>query len=155
MKRQFDIIVVAGWAIMAVVLGSNVGYLIGRRGGDHWAVHHGSRVGITPARLEAAQRVFDRYGAGAMIVARFFPVLRQLSSIIAGSMQMPWKKFVVYNTLGAVLWVATWTAGVYFPGSQIEMGLMQVHVAGWWLAGPLIAAVAWLIYHSMVKRNRS
>lgn len=103
MKGQFDIIIVAGWAIMAVVLGSNVGYLIGRRGGYHWAVHRGSRLGITPARVEAAQRFFDRYGAGAMIVARFFPVLRQLSSIIAGSMQMPWKKFVVYNTLGGVL----------------------------------------------------
>jgi membrane protein DedA with SNARE-associated domain len=155
MKGQFDIIVVAGWAIMAVVLGSNVGYLIGRRGGYHWAAHHGSRLGITPARLEAAQRFFDRYGAGAMIVARFFPVLRQLSSIIAGSMQMPWKKFVVYNTLGGVSWVATWTAGVYFLGSQIEMWLMQVHVAGWWLVGPLIAVMAWLIYHSMVKGTRS
>lgn len=86
-----------------MILGDNVVYLIGRRGGYHWAMRHGSRVGITRARLEAGQRFFDRFGPAAVIAARFFPVLRQCNGIFAGSMQMPWRKFVAYNTFGGIL----------------------------------------------------
>lgn len=149
MKGQLSLAAVAGWALSAVILGDNVGYLIGRRGGYHWAMRHGSRVGITPARLEAVQRFFDRFGPATVIVARFFPVLRQCNGIFAGSMQMPWRTFVAYNTFGGILWVGTWAGGVYFLGDWIERGLMQVHVAGWWLAGPLVAAIVWLIYRNL------
>ena len=112
-------------------------------------MRHGSRVGITPARLEAVQRFFDRFGPATVIVARFFPVLRQCNGIFAGSMQMPWRKFIAYNTFGGILWVSTWAGGIYFPGDWIERGLMQVHVAGWWLAGPLVAAIVWLVYRNL------
>ena len=143
---HLSIVAVAGWAIPAVILGDNVGYLIGRWGGHRWVMHHGSHIGITPARLETVQRFFDRFGPAIVIVARFFPVLRQLNGIFAGSMRMPWRKFVAYNALGGILWVGAWTSGVYFLGDRIERWFMQVHVVGWWLAGPLIAATAWLIY---------
>ena len=149
MKGQLSLAAVAGWALSAVILGDNVGYLIGRRGGYHWAMRHGSRVGITPARLEAVQRFFDRFGPATVIVARFFPVLRQCNGIFAGSMQMPWRKFIAYNTFGGILWVGTWAGGIYFLGDWIERGLMQVHVAGWWLAGPLVVAIVWLIYRNL------
>ncbi|KIO48587.1 DedA family protein [Nitrosospira sp. NpAV] len=147
-NEQLSIVAVAGWAITAVVLGDNVGYLIGRRKGHRWAIGHGSRIGITPARLEAVQRFFDRFGPATVIVARFFPVLRQLNGIFAGSMRMPWRKFVAYNTLGGILWVSAWTSGVYFLGDRIELWLMRIHIAGWWLAGPLIASMVWLIYRN-------
>ena len=149
MKGQLSIVAVVGWAISAVILGDNVGYLIGRREGHRWVTGHGSHVGITPARLETVRRFFDRFGPATVIVARFFPVLRQLNGIFAGSMQMPWSTFVAYNAFGGILWVGTWTTCVYFLGDGIERWLMQAHVAGWWLAGPLIATMVWLIYRNL------
>ena len=96
---QLGIAAVAGWAIAAVILGDNVGYLIGRWGRQHWTIRHGRPIGIIPARLEAMQGFFDRFGPSALMVARFFPVLRQLNGICAGAREchgesllstMPW-----------------------------------------------------------------
>ena len=122
---QLGIAAMAGWAIAAVILGDNVGYLIGRWGRQHWTIRHGRPIGIIPARLEAMQGFFDRFGPAAVMVARFFPVLRQLNGICAGSTRMPWRKFAVYNALGGMLWVGAWTSSIYLLGDRIERCLMQ------------------------------
>ncbi len=142
------LVVLTAWA--AAVLGDNVGYAIGRFGGRRLVVRHGARVGISAARLEKTERFFAHYGPEVVIVARFFPVLRQLNGIVAGSAGMSWKRFAVYNTLGGLLWVSAWSAGVYYFGHQIEVWLLRVHTAELWLAGALAptllaAAVYWVI----------
>ena len=111
-RGQMHIAWGAAVAGVAAVLGDNVGYGIGRWGGQRLLVRHGARVGITPERYARAERFFARFGPEIVIVARFIPVLRQLNGVVAGGVQMPWKRFLLYNMLGAALWVGTWTAAV-------------------------------------------
>lgn len=107
-------ILLSAW--LAAVLGDNTGYLIGRWGGRH-LLH---TVGVKPEHLAKAERFFKRYGGGIVIIARFFPVLRQLNGVVAGSMQMPWWRFLSFNMLGAALWVGFWGGGVYWLGGHFE-----------------------------------
>lgn len=148
------LVVVTAWS--AAVLGDNVGYAIGRFGGRKLVVRHGARVGISAERLDKTERFFADYGPEVVIVARFFPVLRQLNGIVAGSVSMGWKRFVVYNALGALLWVGAWCSGVYYFGHQIEAWVLRIHTAGLWLAGALVLTLLITVaYWAFSKRFRN
>lgn len=142
-QGQMRIVWIAAVAIVAAVLGDNVGYGIGRWGGPRLAMRYGARIGITPERLAKTARFFARFGPEIVIVARFIPVLRQLNGVVAGGAQMPWKRFLVYNTLGATLWVGTWTVAVFLMGQRVEVWVSRIHdLASAVAAGVGILAVA-------------
>ncbi len=155
-QGQLNIWLVALTAWVAAVLGDNVGYAIGRYGGRRLVIRHGARVGINAERLNKTERFFAHYGPEIVIVARFFPVLRQLNGIVAGSAGMGWQRFASYNALGGLLWVGTWSSGVYYFGDQIKVWLLRFHMAALWLAVALalglLAAVAYRII--LKRRNR-
>lgn len=112
-------------AWLAAVLGDNIGYAIGRWGGRSLL----TRIGVKAAHLSRVEGFFSRYGGGMVITARFFEVLRQLNGIVAGSMGMPWWRFLTYNALGAALWVGFWGGGIFFLGkhfAQLEAGLRSI-----------------------------
>ena len=157
-QGQLNIWLVGLTAWAAAVLGDNVGYAIGHFGGRRLIIRHGARVGISAERLNKTERFFAHYGPEIVIVARFFPVLRQLNGIVAGSAGMGWKRFASYNALGGLLWVGAWSSGVYYFGSQIETWLMRVHTIAIWLAGALVlsllvAAAYWAISKRMRTRR--
>jgi membrane protein DedA with SNARE-associated domain len=153
---QLDIWLVGLTAWTAAVLGDNVGYAIGHFGGRRLVAHHGARVGITADRLKQAERFFARYGPEVVIVARFFPLLRQLNGIVAGSAGMGWKRFAFYNALGGLLWVGAWSTGVYYFGQRITVWLLRLHTAELWLAAVLaLTLLATGAYWRIAKRSRS
>lgn len=106
-------------AFLAGVLGNTLGYVLGRWGGRLLL----SKVGISETRMRKMERLFSRYGGGVVLFGRFFDGLRQFSGIMAGSLQMPWWKFTVFNVLGAIAWTALWGLGVYFLDQDIKTHL--------------------------------
>jgi membrane protein DedA with SNARE-associated domain len=116
---RLNIVILGVIAVAAAVAGDNVGYLIGRIGGRRLVHRWGRYVLLTPERFERAERFFVRRGAIVVTVARFIEGLRQTNGIIAGTIGMPWPRFLVFNALGAVLWVAVWTGLGYAAGSHI------------------------------------
>jgi membrane protein DedA with SNARE-associated domain len=154
-QGQLNIWIVGLTAWIAAVLGDNVGYAIGYFGGRRLVTRHGARVGISVERLNKAEHFFAHYGPDVVIVARFFPVLRQLNGIVAGSAGMDWKRFVIYNGLGGLLWVGAWCSGVYYFGDQIKSWLLRIHTATIWLAGALaLSLLAAVAYWIVSKRKR-
>lgn len=112
------LVAIIGFA--AAVLGDNVGYAIGRKGGRRLIERFGRYVFVTPARLDRAEAFFEEHGGKVVAIARFVEGLRQLNGIIAGTVEMPWRRFVFFNVIGAALWVATWTSLGYFAGNHVE-----------------------------------
>ena len=105
-KMHIALVLVAAW--VGAVVGDNIGYAIGHFGGRRLVVRYGRRVLITDERLGRAERFFGRYGGAVVLGARFVAVLRQLNGIVAGTMKMPWWRFLAYNAAGATLWVGFW-----------------------------------------------
>lgn len=116
---RLNILAVAVVGFLAAVLGDNVGYLIGRRGGRPVAERWGRYVLLTPARLDRAEAFFNRHGGKVVAAARFVEGLRQANGIIAGITGMHWARFVAFNALGAALWVAVWVSVGDLAGSHL------------------------------------
>jgi membrane protein DedA with SNARE-associated domain len=104
------------WA--GAVLGDNIGYGIGRFAGRHLVLRYGRYVLVTQRRLEYAENFFRKHGGVVVVAARFMEVLRQLNGIIAGIARMQWRRFLLYNVLGAALWVAFWGFLFYETGAR-------------------------------------
>lgn len=119
---NIKILFVAIWA--GSVLGDNAGYLIGRRWGHRSIDLFGSRVGLTERRYQRMRHSFSRYGTVAVVFARFFVVFRQLNGIMAGSLGLPWWRFLVANMVGAALWAGFWL----YAGASVSSSLMAALV---------------------------
>ncbi len=94
-------------AAVAAIAGDTVGYWLGRRGGRAFLLRDGFRAADRRRAVERADRFFARYGAATVFVGRWVPGLRVVAAVMAGATRMPWKRFVVANTLGAFAWAAT------------------------------------------------
>jgi membrane protein DedA with SNARE-associated domain len=112
------LVAIIGW--MAAVLGDNVGYVIGRWGGRELVEKFGKYLFVTPERIDRAEAFFRKHGGKVVTIARFIEGLRQLNGIIAGTVGMPWRRFVLFNALGAALWVGVWTSLGYLAGNHVE-----------------------------------
>jgi membrane protein DedA with SNARE-associated domain len=141
---SLNIWLVALVAFASAVVGDNIGYLIGRKGGHALVDRYGKFIGATPERYGKAEDFFKRHGSWIVIVARFIEGLRQLNGIIAGTAEMPWRKFAAAQALGAAIWVATWTAVGYNAGSHITAIYKGVAKVGYGLvAVVVIAGLVW------------
>ena len=117
---RLSIWLVALLGFVGAVLGDNVGFAIGHFGGRRLAERYGRYVFLTAERLDRATRFFDRHGGKIIVVARFVEGLRQANGIIAGTSGMHWRRFLIFNALGAALWVALWTSVGYLSGNHIN-----------------------------------
>ncbi len=90
---------------IAAIAGGEVGYLIGRKTGP--AVFDRRESGLfSRASVLRTQSFFDRWGSGAVVVARFVPVVRTFAPVAAGVGQMRWGVFSAFNVIGAAVWAA-------------------------------------------------
>jgi membrane protein DedA with SNARE-associated domain len=138
------------------VVGDNIGYLIGRWLGRAVILQYGQKVGLSAARLQQIEGVFQRYGPVTVVFARFFNVLRQLNGIVAGTLNLNWWKFLVCNALGCALWVLTWgLIGTYLAEhmSNIKKLADGLGIAG--AALIVIGLMVLLVYHLRHSRHAS
>ena len=117
---HLNVFIVGLVAFLAAVAGDNVGYAIGRFGGHGLVERYGKFVFLTGDRLDRAEKFFDRHGGKIVVIARFIEGLRRLNGIIAGTMEMHWLRFVMFNAIGAALWVGVWTSLGYLAGNNVE-----------------------------------
>ncbi|MGW4729539.1 DedA family protein [Streptomyces shenzhenensis] len=116
---QLNVVAVAVIAFLAAVCGDNIGYVIGRYGGHRLVTRYGRYVLLTPARIVKAEAFFARNGGKVVTVARFIEGLRQANGIVAGLSEMPWRRFLAFNALGAALWVGLWVTLGALAGNHI------------------------------------
>jgi membrane protein DedA with SNARE-associated domain len=154
---RLNIVAVAAIAFIAAVLGDNIGYWIGVRGGRRFVHRFGKYFMLTPERLERAERFFARRGSRIVVVARFIDGLRQLNGVIAGITAMPWRTFLLYNAIGAALWVGWWTTIAYVLGTHLVEIIEHIEPYKWWAIS--IIAVGVIVYVTLhvrhVRRRRA
>jgi membrane protein DedA with SNARE-associated domain len=105
---------VAASAALGGVLGDTVGYELGYRAGPRLL----ARWRLRRAAVDRARRAFQRHGGKAVFFGRFVGFLRAFAPFVAGLSGMPYRRFVVYNASGAVLWAVACTALGYLAGAN-------------------------------------
>ncbi|MFC5002518.1 DedA family protein [Dactylosporangium cerinum] len=116
---------------VAAVAGDQFGYLFGRRAGPALFRRPNSRL-FKQEHLTKAQEFFAKYGARSIVLARFVPIVRTFTPIVAGASGMHYRTFVLYNVIGGTLWGTGVTVLGYFLGqiafvkSNIEFILIGI-----------------------------
>ncbi len=134
------------WAIFAVaavaaIVGDNIGYLLGRTGGERLIRRYGRYVRLDEAKLQVVRNLFDRHGAKVVFFGRFVSILRTYAAFFAGTTRMPWRRFLIYNAAGGVLWAALYTFASYGLGDTFRSIETELTVAFSAAAVMTIAAV--------------
>jgi membrane protein DedA with SNARE-associated domain len=151
---RLNIVAVGLIAVVAAVIGDNIGYAIGYFGGRALVLRWGRYVRLTSERLDKAERFFDKYGGAVVTCARFIEGLRQANGIVAGTIRMPWLRFLAFNALGAVLWVGTWTTIGYLAGDHIAPIYKTVSRYSLYFLIALAVVVVALLTRALIRRRR-
>jgi membrane protein DedA with SNARE-associated domain len=137
------------WIILigtiAATLGDNLGYALGHRGGRPLLERYQRIFRINDATLQRGDQLFAKYGPVTIFFARFVFGLRIIAGPMAGVLRMPWKKFLIFNFLGAVLWVTVIACAGYLFGRHWErlvndLGRFNLVAA---IAAVLVIAFLW------------
>ena len=104
--------------VIAAIVGDSVGYWFGVKVGPALFKREDSRF-FKQEYLRRTELFYQTYGGRAVVLARFVPIVRTLTPILAGIGSMTYKKFLTYNVLGGLLWGAGMVSLGYFLGSII------------------------------------
>lgn len=117
-QGYFNIWVIAVLCIVAAIAGDSFGYGFGKYVGPKIFTREDSLF-FHKKHVERARDFFDRYGKRAIILARFVPVVRTFTPIFAGVAQMPYRSFLSYNIIGAIIWGGGLPVAAFFAASHI------------------------------------
>ncbi|EOM77137.1 DedA family protein [Rhodococcus rhodnii] len=106
-------------AMIAAIIGNQVGYAIGARAGHRVVVRRGGRY-LNEKNLLAVQSLLERHGFWSVLVARWIPWVRTLCPLVAGAAGMNRTKYVVASSLGAIAWAPVLLLVGFYAGGLLE-----------------------------------
>lgn len=116
---KLNVALLIGLLFVAAVVGDAVGYYTGSRLGPRLFKKKKSLL-FRPSHLQKAHSFYEKYGGKTIVIARFVPIVRTFAPIVAGAADMPYRRFVVFNVFGGLLWVTTMVLSGYFLGSLMK-----------------------------------
>jgi len=110
------------WAVAAAgaIIGDTVGYGIGRWGGYRLLRRYGHKVRLDEAKLKVGRLVFARHGGKVVFFGRFVSILRTYAAFLAGVNKMHYRRFLLFNASGGIVWSAIFAFGFYYLGSALS-----------------------------------
>lgn len=151
-QGQLEIAAVIPLAATAAIVGDNIGYQIGRRGG-RWILKrpgrfHRQRLQV----LDTGEPFFERHGSKAVFFGRFLLGLRVWASWLAGATHMRWRSFLFWNALGGICWATGVGLIAYFLGNAAGDALQTFGIFG--LLAVVVVAAGLLVAHLRHRRRQ-
>jgi len=113
---------------IAATLGDNLGFALGYYGGRPLLERYQAVFRIQRRTLAQGESLFARFGAVTVFFARFIFGMRIIAGPMAGVLRMPWRRFLLFNFLGAAVWVTTISSVGYLFGrhwERLQRGVKQ------------------------------
>jgi membrane-associated protein len=115
-KGGLDIFTVFVLLSIAAIIGDTVNYWIGKIVGPKVFSSESSRL-LNKEHLRRTHEFYEKYGGKTIIIARFMPIIRTFAPFVAGIGQMSYGKFLLYNVVGGLIWIAGFLYAGYFFGN--------------------------------------
>lgn len=139
---------------LAAFVGGEVGYLIGHKGGP--AVFERKESGLFSKRnVERTNAFFERYGGITVILARFVPIVRTFAPVAAGVGHMPWKRYSLYNFIGAVIWGFGLTMIGYGIGYIPFVGDFVAEYIDVILLAAVAGTIVFVVWHYFAEKRKA
>ncbi|HYI74694.1 MAG TPA: DedA family protein [Gaiellaceae bacterium] len=151
-----------GWpAYFAIVLAGTIGYTLGSMGG--WAIgfyggrpyleRHGRWLHLSPAKLEKAERWFERWEDWAVFLGRLTPLVRSFVSVPAGVFEAPFWRYTWLTFLGSTIWCALFAGAGFAAGESWEDFHHAFRYVEYLVAVAIIGGAAWLGWKYLKRRR--
>ncbi|EST39383.1 membrane protein [Streptomycetaceae bacterium MP113-05] len=146
---HYPLWLVCSLIVVAAVLGDQVGYLFGRKVGPALFKRPDSRL-FKQENVEKAHDFFEKYGPKSLVLARFVPIVRTFTPIVAGVSRMNYRSFVIFNIIGATLW----GAGVTLLGAALgQIDFVHAHIEAILLGIVLLSVLPIAIEYLRARRS--
>ena len=129
-QGRLSIVAVIVVAAAAAIVGDNIGFMIGRRGGRALLERPGRFYEERQRMLAVADPFFERHGPKAVFLGRWITGLRVWTSWLAGASDMRWPTFLVWNALGGTAWAVSVALAAYYGGKSVETVFSKVGLYG-------------------------
>src|ERR1700729_1810160 len=139
-------------AAAAAIIGDNIGYQIGRKGGRWLLERPGRFEGQRQQVLITGEPFFERHGPKAVFFGRFILGLRVWASWLAGATHMRWRTFFLWNALGGICWATAMGLIAYFLGSSAGNLIETFGIFG--LVAVVVVAVGVFTWHRRTRAAR-
>lgn len=135
--------------ILSTILGNIVGYWSGYKF-SHFFRGSGDKKRLIKAKhIDSAEAFYQKRGGFAILIARFLPVVRTFVPIVGGIVKMDFKRFMLFNILGAILWVGTITTAGFLLG---ENQWVQDNLE-WTVLGIVAVVTLPVVFKMLVKKK--
>ena len=111
----------------AAIVGDSVGYAIGARLGPHIFTREKSLL-FNPKHVMRTRQFYEKYGPKTIVIARFVPIIRTFAPVLAGVGMMNYRRFLTYNVLGGIGWVASMSWAGYLLGHAVPNISKHMHI---------------------------
>jgi membrane protein DedA with SNARE-associated domain len=135
----------------AAIIGDNLGYLVGRRGGRPLLLRYGAVLHVKDRQIAILDSFFERHGPKTVFFGRWVIFLRVWAALFAGASRMHWRQFVFWNALGGLAWATTMTCLAYAFAASVARISKVFGVLAWVFAIAVGIAVA-IFINRMQKR---
>ena len=151
-----------GWSYVAVALAGTVGYTIGSMlgwaigdyGGRPYLERHGRWLHLSPAKLDRAERWFQRWEDWAVFLGRLTPVVRSFVSVPAGVFRAPFGRYTWLTLAGSAIWCFAFAGAGFLLGSRWEEFHHAFRYVDVLVGVALAAGIGWLAW-KLVRRRRA
>ena len=142
--HKLEIGAIVAVAAAAAIIGDNIGYSIGRYGGAKLLLRYGHKIHLHEGRLKIGIWLFRRHGGKVVFWGRFVSILRTWAAFLAGANHMEWRRFLVFNAAGGIVWATLYGVVYYVFGASLQKLSTTIDVAlGIGSVVILIAFVVW------------
>lgn len=133
----------AALLIVAAVVGDQVNYTVGARFGG-WLLNRPKPL-VSVDHLRQTEKFMAKYGAAAIVLARFAPIVRTFAPFVAGLGRMDRRRFLVFNVIGAIIWVKLFLwLGHWFGNLPVVQKNFSLVIAGIIIVSLIPLLVGWL-----------
>jgi membrane protein DedA with SNARE-associated domain len=126
--HRLSVLAIFGVAATAAIVGDNIGFWIGDKGGYRLLRRYGPRIHIDETKLKIGRYLFDRHGGKVVFFGRFVSVLRTYAAFLAGANRMHWRRFLPYNAAGGFIWAGIYTFVAYSVGNTFRKASGTINI---------------------------
>src|SRR6185437_3892368 len=148
---KLEIELVIAIAAAAVIVGDNIGYVIGRKGGRWVLERPGAFARQRKEVLLVGEPFFEKHGPKAVFFGRFILGLRVWASWLAGATHMHWRSFALWNALGGICWATAIGLIAYFLGRSADNAIKAFGLYG--AAAAVLALFGFFFMHRRAVRR--
>ena len=154
--HNLEIGAIVAVAAAGAIIGDNIGYSIGRYGGAKLLLRYGHKIHLHEERLKIGIWLFRRHGGKVVFWGRFVAILRTWAAFLAGANHMEWRRFLLFNAAGGIVWATVYGVFYYVFGATLSKLSTTIDVTlGILGTAILIAFIVWTRRKEVELRERA